>query len=189
MEKRISSAVIHRMPRYFRHLCDLQDAGIARISSGTLADRMGLTASQVRQDFNCFGGFGQQGYGYNVAELRSAIAGIMHIDRERGAIIVGTGLQAISNERNILRDYYDNTRERGFDYAYTYPAINRVLQAAGRVIRRESDRGVIILIDDRYGTPQMTNLLPEHWKNLQYAGNALELAEIVEQFWLDQENF
>lgn len=91
MEKRISSAVIHRMPRYFRHLCDLQDAGISRISSGTLADRMGLTASQVRQDFNCFGGFGQQGYGYNVAELRAAIAGIMHIDGERGAIIVGAG--------------------------------------------------------------------------------------------------
>ena len=67
MEKKISSAVIHRMPRYFRHLCDLQDAGITRISSGTLAERMGLTASQVRQDFNCFGGFGQQGYGYNVA--------------------------------------------------------------------------------------------------------------------------
>ena len=74
MEKRISSAVIHRMPRYYRHLCDLQDAGIVRISSGALADRMGLTASQVRQDFNCFGGFGQQGYGYNVAELRAAIA-------------------------------------------------------------------------------------------------------------------
>ena len=91
MEKRISSAVIHRMPRYFRHLCDLQDAGISRISSGTLAERMGLTASQVRQDFNCFGGFGQQGYGYNVAELRTAIAGIMHIDQERGAIIVGAG--------------------------------------------------------------------------------------------------
>ena len=91
MEKRISSAVIHRMPRYFRHLCDLQDAGISRISSGTLAERMGLTASQVRQDFNCFGGFGQQGYGYNVAELRAAIAGIMHIDQERGAIIVGAG--------------------------------------------------------------------------------------------------
>ncbi len=90
-EKRISSAVIHRMPRYYRHLCDLQDAGITRISSGTLADRMGLTASQVRQDFNCFGGFGQQGYGYNVAELRTAIASIMHIDRERAAIIIGAG--------------------------------------------------------------------------------------------------
>lgn len=91
MEKRISSAVIHRMPRYYRHLCDLQDAGIVRISSGTLADRMGLTASQVRQDFNCFGGFGQQGYGYNVAELRAAIASIMHIDQDRPAIIVGAG--------------------------------------------------------------------------------------------------
>ena len=79
MDKKISSAVIHRMPRYFRHLCDLQDAGITRISSGTLAERMGLTASQVRQDFNCFGGFGQQGYGYNVAELRAAIAGFMRI--------------------------------------------------------------------------------------------------------------
>ena len=91
MEKKISSAVIHRMPRYFRHLCDLQDAGITRISSGTLAERMGLTASQVRQDFNCFGGFGQQGYGYNVAELRAAIAGIMGIDTPRGAIIIGAG--------------------------------------------------------------------------------------------------
>ena len=91
MEKRISSAVIHRMPRYYRHLCDLQDAGITRISSGTLAERMGLTASQVRQDFNCFGGFGQQGYGYHVAELRAAIANIMHIDQERKAIIVGAG--------------------------------------------------------------------------------------------------
>jgi NADH/NAD ratio-sensing transcriptional regulator Rex len=91
MEKKISSAVIHRMPRYFRHLCDLHDAGITRISSGTLAERMGLTASQVRQDFNCFGGFGQQGYGYNVAELRAAIAGIMGIDSPRGAIIVGAG--------------------------------------------------------------------------------------------------
>ena len=91
MEKKISSAVIHRMPRYFRHLCDLQDAGITRISSGTLAERMGLTASQVRQDFNCFGGFGQQGYGYNVAELRAAIAEIMGIDQERTAIIMGAG--------------------------------------------------------------------------------------------------
>ncbi len=106
-----------------------------------------------------------------------------------GAVIVGTGLQAISNERNILRDYYDNTRERGFDYAYTYPGINRVLQAAGRVIRRKEDRGVIVLIDDRYGTPRLQALLPDHWKNLQYARNAIELAEIVEQFWIETENF
>ena len=103
-----------------------------------------------------------------------------------GTIIVGTGLQAISNERNILRDYYETTRERGFDYAYTYPGINRVLQAAGRVIRREEDRGVVVLVDDRYETPRLRSLLPNHWKNLLYARNAQELAEIVSQFWFDQ---
>ena len=106
-----------------------------------------------------------------------------------GAIIVGTGLPGISNERNILREYYDLTRERGFDYAYTYPALNRVFQAAGRVIRREEDRGVIVLIDDRYATPQMQALLPEHWKDLQYAGNAKELAEMMQEFWLDAKDF
>lgn len=90
-EKRISSAVIHRMPRYYRHLCDLLDAGITRISSGTLSQRMGLTASQVRQDFNCFGGFGQQGYGYNVAELRAEIGHILGIDNDHKLIIIGAG--------------------------------------------------------------------------------------------------
>lgn len=106
-----------------------------------------------------------------------------------GAIIVGTGLPGISNERNILREYYDLTRERGFDYAYTYPALNRVLQAAGRVIRREEDCGVIVLIDDRYATPQMQALLPEHWKDLQYARNANELAEMMQEFWASTKDF
>ena len=63
--KNISTYVIKRLPRYYRFLGDLSAAGIKRISSGDLAKRMGLTASQIRQDFNCFGGFGQQGYGYN----------------------------------------------------------------------------------------------------------------------------
>ena len=106
-----------------------------------------------------------------------------------GSIIIGTGLQAISNERNILRDYYETTRESGFDYAYTYPGINRVLQAAGRVIRREEDRGVVVLVDDRYETPRLRSLLPDHWSNLLYARNAAELAEIISQFWFDQKNF
>ena len=107
-----------------------------------------------------------------------------------GTVIVGTGLPAISNERNILRDYYETTRERGYDYAYTYPGLNRVLQAAGRVIRREDDRGIIVLIDDRYGEERIRALLPDHWSNLQYAGNASELAEIGGEFWknaLDEE--
>lgn len=100
-----------------------------------------------------------------------------------GSIVVGTGIPGLSNERNILRDYYETTRERGYDYAYTYPGMNRVLQAAGRVIRREEDRGVIVLIDDRYAEPRYTQLFPEYWNHMQYANNSYELAEIVSDFW------
>ncbi|MBR4762470.1 MAG: redox-sensing transcriptional repressor Rex [Clostridia bacterium] len=87
----ISSLVIHRMPRYYRFLGDLQDEGITRISSRELAERMNLTASQIRQDFNCFGGFGQQGYGYNVDVLRDEIAHILGLDRSMSAILIGVG--------------------------------------------------------------------------------------------------
>lgn len=103
-----------------------------------------------------------------------------------GTVIVGTGMPGISNERNILREYYDTTRERGFDYAYVYPGMNRVLQAAGRVIRRDEDRGVVVLIDDRYGDALRSSLLPDHWSHIQYAGNPSELAEIVTDFWQNE---
>lgn len=100
-----------------------------------------------------------------------------------GSIIVGTGIPGISSERNILREYYDNTRENGYDYAYTYPGMNRVLQAAGRVIRSETDRGIVVLIDDRYATDRYKALLPEHWEQVDFARNSYELAEIVKNFW------
>ena len=100
-----------------------------------------------------------------------------------GTVIVGTGLPGLSNERNILRDHYEVTRERGYDYAYVYPGMNRVLQAAGRVIRREEDRGVVVLVDDRYADPRTQSIFPEHWKYIEYAGNSIELAEIVQEFW------
>jgi hypothetical protein len=100
-----------------------------------------------------------------------------------GVGIVGVGLPGISNERNLLKEYYDDTRESGYDYAYTYPGMNRVLQAAGRVIRRESDCGVIVLMDDRYATPQYQKLFPDHWSHMKYAGNASELANMVADFW------
>lgn len=104
-----------------------------------------------------------------------------------GTVIVGTGIPALSNERNILRDYYETTRERGYDYAYTYPGMNRVLQAAGRVIRREEDRGVIVLIDDRWADVRYKMLFPDHWNHVRYANNALELAETVSCFWKNQQ--
>lgn len=92
MEKNeISISVIKRLPRYYRFLETLKDNGIVRISSKELAERMGLTASQIRHDFNCFGGFGQQGYGYNVPELHSKIGDILRLDCETKAILIGAG--------------------------------------------------------------------------------------------------
>lgn len=87
----ISDAVIRRLPRYYRHLTDLQNHGIIRISSHSLGQELGITASQIRQDFSCFGEFGQQGYGYNVEELRSEIGHILGVDNHHHIILVGVG--------------------------------------------------------------------------------------------------
>ena len=90
-EKQISSAVIKRLPRYFRYLRELIRNNIMRISSKDLADKMNVTASLIRQDLNCFGGFGQQGYGYNVKYLYNEISTILGVDRHYTAIIIGMG--------------------------------------------------------------------------------------------------
>lgn len=91
MSSNISNSVIKRLPRYYRFLGELKNAGMTRISSRELSERMGLTASQIRQDLNCFGGFGQQGYGYNIEFLQTEIAKILGIDRQKSAILVGMG--------------------------------------------------------------------------------------------------
>lgn len=88
---KISDSVIRRLPRYYRFLGELQEEGITKISSAELSQRMKLTASQIRQDLNCFGGFGQQGYGYNVSELREEIGAIIGTDKRINAILVGAG--------------------------------------------------------------------------------------------------
>ncbi len=87
----ISFSVIKRLPRYYRFLGELKSNGIIRISSRELSQRMGLTASQIRQDFNCFGGFGQQGYGYNVEQLHKEIGSILGVHSGHKAIILGAG--------------------------------------------------------------------------------------------------
>lgn len=87
----VSDAVIRRLPRYYRYLDDLHLKGTVRISSSTLGEKMGITASQIRQDLSCFGEFGQQGYGYNVEELRSEIGHILGVDNRHSIIIVGVG--------------------------------------------------------------------------------------------------
>ena len=87
----VSEAVIRRLPRYYRYLDDLHNKGVVRISSNSLGNKMGITASQIRQDLSCFGEFGQQGYGYNVKELRTEIGRILGIDKKHTIIIVGVG--------------------------------------------------------------------------------------------------
>lgn len=104
-EKEISQAVIGRLPRYFRYLGELKDEGVERISSQDLSELMKVTASQIRQDFNNFGGFGQQGYGYNVEYLYNEIGKILGLDQQHNFIIVGAGNlgRALGNYMNFER--------------------------------------------------------------------------------------
>lgn len=90
-KENISDAVIRRLPRYYRQLTDLCERGVVRISSHSLGQEMNITASQIRQDFSCFGEFGQQGYGYNVEELRSEIGHILGVDKDHHLVMIGVG--------------------------------------------------------------------------------------------------
>lgn len=103
--KEISQAVISRLPRYYRYLGELKDEGVERISSQELSRKMQVTASQIRQDLNHFGGFGQQGYGYNVEHLYREIAKILRLDKEHYLILIGAGNlgQALLNYNNFAR--------------------------------------------------------------------------------------
>ena len=121
-QRKISRAVISRLPRYYRYLGDLLEAGVERISSSDLSKKMHVTASQIRQDLNNFGGFGQQGYGYNVKYLNTEIGKILGLDRSHNFIIIGAGNlgQALANyasfERSgfILKSLFDvNPRLEG----------------------------------------------------------------------------
>ena len=107
-EKKVSMAVINRLPRYFRYLGDLLESDITRISSKELSVKMNITASQIRQDLNNFGGFGQQGYGYNVEYLYNEIGKILGLDRQHHFIIIGAG-----NLGRALGNYL-NFERRGF---------------------------------------------------------------------------
>lgn len=107
-DRSVSPAVIRRLPRYYRFLGELHNNGVIRISSRELSDKMGLTASQIRQDLNCFGGFGQQGYGYNIKELHEEIGMILGLNHKTDAILIGAGNlgRAVANHMD-----FDN---RGF---------------------------------------------------------------------------
>jgi redox-sensing transcriptional repressor len=117
--KKISSAVIRRLPRYYRYLGELIESDVQRISSKELSDRMRVTASQIRQDLNNFGGFGQQGYGYNVKYLYDEIGRILGLDSAHNMVIVGAGNmgQALVNSGDfakrgfIIKGVFDNSKK------------------------------------------------------------------------------
>lgn len=108
-------------------------------------------------------------------------------DRLIGAAIVGTGLPMVCNERELFRDYYDEKGKKGFDYAYLYPGMNKVLQSGGRVIRTAKDRGVILLLDERFGTRQYLDLFPREWFPNEYI-SVNNLQERLEEFWNESES-
>ena len=112
----VSKAVIQRLPRYYRNICELKAEGAQRISSRALAERMGLTASQIRQDFNCFGGFGQQGYGYNIEKLQEELGAILGLRAGRTAILLGVG----NLGRALLNNF--NFSASGFDLLCAFDA-------------------------------------------------------------------
>ena len=105
-----------------------------------------------------------------------------------GVVIVGCGMPQLSAERNIMAAYYDEKAERGKDFAYTCPGMNRVLQAAGRVIRSENDRGITVIIDDRLASPEVKMMFPSHWRHMKYTSDTHSLSAILDDFWNEEKD-
>ena len=144
--KKISAAVIRRLPRYYRYLGELIESGVQRISSKDLSAKMKVTASQIRQDLNNFGGFGKQGYGYNVKYLYDEIGKILGIDRKHNMIIIGAG-----NLGRAIVNYAD-FEKRGFVVCGVFDS-NKALE--GQVIR---DNISIMMMDNLENFIQENNI-------------------------------
>ena len=166
ISREISSAVIGRLPRYFRYLGELKDEGVTRISSKELSNLMHVTASQIRQDFNQFGGFGQQGYGYNVEFLYYEIGKILGIDKTHRMILIGAGNlgQALVN--------YMNFQRRGF---WFWGIFDKNRELCGKKIRdmevlpmermegfvKENDIDIAVLTIPKAGAVEVARVLGE----------------------------
>lgn len=140
---KVSIAVIRRLPRYYRNLTELKRQGTVRISSSALGRSMGLTASQIRQDLFCFGGFGQQGYGYNVENLRQEIGEILGIHQGHTAIVLGAG--------NLGRALIEN-----FNFASNGVCLQAAFDVSSEIVGREL-AGVPV-----YHADELERYLPAH---------------------------
>ncbi|MCG8483958.1 MAG: ATP-dependent DNA helicase, partial [Clostridia bacterium] len=100
-----------------------------------------------------------------------------------GAVIVGVGLPSICLERDLIKEHFDKHSNNGFQYAYMYPGMNKVMQAAGRVIRTDDDVGIVVLIDERFGYSYYRELFPPEWSHMKYLSNYQSIQETVKLFW------
>ena len=149
MSEKISPAVIRRLPRYYRYLEELESKGIDKISSSQMSMEMSLNASQIRRDLNCFGGFGQQGYGYSVGKLKKEIARILGLDKRYNVIIVGAGRigQALLGYKNFMLEGFNIVDIFDNDPAKVGAFIEgRMVQDIGKMEKYLKDKDIDIAI-------------------------------------------
>lgn len=174
-EKNVSNSVINRLPRYYRFLGMLLNTGVTRISSKELAHQMKVTASQIRQDLNCFGGFGQQGYGYNVELLHKEIGQILGVEKRTPAILIGCGSrgQSLTREKNFFSD-------RGFDLIAGFdkdPAKVGMQLVNGTIVRPVSE--LVTFCEEHH--PQMAVVCIPREEAERMADTLVELG--IDAFW------
>ena len=165
---------------YERYVAAAEDGAENTIIQGTSMteeERESFLAAFIAEDSSDGEGQDSQGHRSDQAANKKAFVGFAVMggifsegvdlvgDRLTGVVVVGVGLPQVGLERTIMKDYFDSVGKNGFDYAYLYPGMNKVLQAGGRLIRSENDRGSLLLIDDRYLQPQYNRLLPLEWKD------------------------
>ena len=179
---KVSNNVIRRLPRYLRKLDELTEQGISRISSFELGQQLGLTPSQIRQDFSCFGEFGQQGYGYNVSMLRDQIANILGMDRNYKAILIGVG-----HIGNALIDNFSFS-EWGFELVRAFDIDKeKIGKEYSGILVSSSDEMVSILKENKIdvavlcvskeAAPQVTKVLEENGVNAIWNFTNVEIVE------------
>ena len=152
----------------------IQETNMNEAERETFLNRFVVNPTQTLVGFCVLGGIFSEGI-----DLRG--------DRLIGTAIVGVGLPQVNPEQELIKDYFSNENNRGFEYAYQLPGMNKVLQAAGRVIRDATDQGVVLLLDTRFNTSRYRSLFPQHWQHHQVLYQPRQLEQAINQFWLEKD--
>lgn len=186
----ILKAVSHKTGNYlvffpsYKYMEDVYEITKDKVQGKILMQKSEMTEEERQKFLECFD------EGNNETLLGFAVLGGVFSEgidlkgeKLSGAIIVGVGLPKICFERDVILEYFNSKNNNGFNYAYTFPGMNKVLQAGGRVLRTEKDRGFVLLIDDRYKNTEYRDLFPEEWQHVKFLKNISELNENLKKFW------